>query len=85
MPQTVKYVLAPCYLKSNAREYVSSVMPGRQPIALPGCTSGSSQRQASNSKIAVVLGDDILMKRKAICQAGITEMNTGAPSSDVSA
>ena len=76
----VKYVMAPLLpeIKRQGVRVISNA-GGVNPLACRDALQEAATTAGIELKIAVVLGDDILMKRSQYAKAGITEMNTGAP------
>lgn len=76
----VKYVMAPLLpeIKRQGVRVISNA-GGVNPLACRDALQEAATSAGIELKIAVVLGDDILMKRSQYAKAGITEMNTGAP------
>ena len=52
---------------------------GVNPVACRDALQALCEKAGVEMKIALVLGDDLLPKKQALSQAGITEMATGAP------
>ena len=52
---------------------------GVNPVACRDALQALCEQAGVELKIAVVLGDDLLMKKKKLADAGITEMTTGQP------
>ncbi len=52
---------------------------GVNPIACRDALQAECEKAGVNLKIALVLGDDLVMKKKTLADAGITEMTTGQP------
>lgn len=52
---------------------------GVNPVACRDALQSLCEKAGVNLKIALVLGDDLLMKKKTLSDAGITEMTTGQP------
>ncbi|MCE0758851.1 DUF1446 domain-containing protein [Marinobacter sp. G11] len=52
---------------------------GVNPVACRDALQALCEQAGVDLKIAVVLGDDLLMKKKKLADAGITEMTTGQP------
>ena len=52
---------------------------GVNPVACRDALQALCEQAGVDLKIAVVLGDDLLMKKKKLANAGITEMTTGQP------
>src|SRR5690606_6910686 len=52
---------------------------GVNPVACRDASQAPCEQAAVALKVGVVLGDDLLMKKKKLANAGITEMTTGQP------
>ena len=52
---------------------------GVNPVACRDALQALCEKAGVDLKIALVLGDDLLMKKKKLADAGITEMTTGQP------
>ncbi|MEC7815987.1 MAG: acyclic terpene utilization AtuA family protein [Pseudomonadota bacterium] len=52
---------------------------GVNPVACRDALQALCDKAGVDLKIALVLGDDLLMKKKQLAEAGITEMTTGQP------
>lgn len=75
----VETVMAPLLSDIKARGIkVLSNAGGVNPVACRDALQVLCDKTGVDLKIALVLGDDLLPRKKALAQAGITEMTTGA-------
>lgn len=75
----VETVMAPLLADIKARGIkVLSNAGGVNPVACRDALQALCDKAGVDLKIALVLGDDLLPRKKALAQAGITEMTTGA-------
>ena len=75
----VETVMAPLLSDIKAKGIkVLSNAGGVNPVACRDALQALCDKTGVDLKIALVLGDDLLPRKKALAQAGITEMTTGA-------
>ncbi len=75
----VKYALAPVLDEIKQKNIkVLSNAGGINPLACRDALLAAADKAGVELKVAVVLGDNLLLRKQEFAKAGITEMNTGA-------